>query len=258
LQSTLTDEQKQRLLERASNPTNRAQAGPRADESGTRRSRRIGRGGPNGGLAAGHMHAGALRELLTEEQQSQVDQIRESYREQLNALRDQVSSGALTREEARVQAGELRDAMRSDIDALLTDEQRTQLEEMHQSRLEEREARREAAGQVRNEVLDLDTDSAAALDAILDEFREAVQTLRDELRTSEADRDEMHAAVQALKETRDEEVAALLDEVGFEIYQIHGALHHRLRRHTMRGGGNRGIGQHGPGNAPFGSFGNAG
>ncbi len=262
LQSTLTEEQKQRLVERSTNLPSRGhlgQSGPVAEGFGSRRGRPVGDDGQRTGHFGPHFRGGGLlADILTEEQKTQADEIHSSYREQIQALRDQLSNGELTREEGRGRIGELRDAMRADLEALLTDEQRSQLEALRQARIEEREARREAARDIRNEVLGLDTEGAASLDAILDEFREAVRGLREDLSASEADRDEIHAGVQALIESRDAEVAALLDEVGFEVFRIHESLQHRLRRHQVDGAAHGGIGRRVPGDMPFGRFGNRG
>lgn len=254
LQATLTEEQKQRLFERvAASIRERVRTGEGNGGASFGMHSRHRQGGQRGGGPGG----GFLEGILTEEQRQQVEAIRATYREQIKAIRDGVDSGELTREQAREQVQAIHEAMRGEIDALLTEEQRQQIEAMRaEERQAEREARREQARDVRNEVLGLTDEEAAAFDAIMEAFREAASALREEMIAAGATRDEIHAAVQELKDQREAELEALLDDVQFEIVQLHEAVRHRMRHHRAVGGGGA-FHRGGPGGT-IGGFGSRG
>ncbi|NNC65667.1 MAG: hypothetical protein HKN84_12845 [Gammaproteobacteria bacterium] len=258
LQQRLTDEQKQRLFDKAA-------AGPGegvGQAFGGRFQHQRGNGfGTQGGFQhqgrrGGH-GIGPLTDILTEEQKEQVQAIRESVRTELESLKASVDAGEITAEEAREKMDELREAVREQIEALLTDEQKAELEALRAEREAEREARREGAAIVRNDVLGLDADEAASFDAIAESNRSTAEALREQVMNGEITRDEAHAARQTLRDDRYTQLAAMLDETQLEIVQIHDALQIRARHHGLRNqGGPQGGRGFGPGGAPGGQFGN--
>jgi Spy/CpxP family protein refolding chaperone len=264
LQERLTEQQKQRLFERASaGPGEGSVQGFRQgfrQEFGQRFGSDFGQqfGDPSG-MRQGFGHHGGrhggfgpLVEILTDEQQKQATTIRESVRTELEAIKSAVDAGDMTREEAREKIAEIHESVRAQIEALLTDEQRAQLEVLREERQAEREGRREADTHVRNEVLGLAAEQIEAFDAIAEANRAAAEQIREQLRNQELTREEAHAALLSLRNERYEPLDDILDETQLEIVQIHDALALRMRHHRIRG--LRGInGQAGP--AGFGSSG---
>ncbi len=127
-----------------------------SSQEGPREGRRHGKMGPHRGFAG-------MRELnLTEEQRQQQRAIvqrqlgnTKAQREELFKLREKRFAGTLTPEdEARVQSlrRELRDSMqssRTEMEAVLTAEQRARLEQLKSERNERRDERREHTRELR-------------------------------------------------------------------------------------------------------------
>ena len=68
--------------------------------------------------------------MLSDEQIAAIEEIRESYGAELKAIAEAVKSGSLDRSDARSEMPTIAEAMKSELDAVLTDEQRTMIEEM--------------------------------------------------------------------------------------------------------------------------------
>ena len=257
LQQRLTDEQKQRLFDKAA-------AGP-GEGTGQRFGQRFqhqsgsGFGGQGSFQHQGRRGGdgfGPLADILTDEQKEQAQAIRESVRAELEALKAAVNAGEITAEEARATMQELRESVREQIEALLTDEQKAELEALKAEREAEREARREEARLVRNYVLGLDADEAAAFDAISEGNRATAEALREQDRNGEITRDEAYAVMLTLRDERNTQLAAMLDETQLEIVQLHDALQMRMRHHGLRGqGSGQGGRRSGPGGGQGGQFG---
>lgn len=144
--------------------------GPRAERRGKGEfgGRRGGRGGEFGGKRGGHFGGGMFRGVeLTDEQKTRLQQLRQSFGERTQSLREQLrakhgelrqaESGTSFNEQlaaqklteaaglqARLMAEEFR--LRQESLAVLTPEQRTQLEQRRQQH-EQRRQQRRGAGQ---------------------------------------------------------------------------------------------------------------
>lgn len=217
-------------------------------------------GGNNGPGGFGAERPGAMRALslidLTDEQKAEILAIHESHRDDVRALLGQ--RGSLDADAFREQMDALRESIRAEVEAVLTDEQVQQLEELKVA-AEERRAERQALRETRREesravmadVLGLTDAQLAELDALRsdrDERREAIQELFD----SGADRDDVRAFIQAERDERREAVMEIVDERQYEIMQIHALLSQRFaarRAAGRRGGG----GPNGPGGQGHGS-----
>ncbi|WP_179862327.1 Spy/CpxP family protein refolding chaperone [Longibacter salinarum] len=167
---------------------------------------------------------------LTDEQQSQIAEIRSTYRQEMRALRDDAGRpSAETREAMR----SLRTEMRSEIRAVLTDEQVQQIEERRSERRGQREVRRAESLEARNEVLKLNEEQKQKLDSL----RSAHQQARAEMRgqRSSVDRRAHRTAGRAA-------IAEILDDDQEAIVTLHRAL-----RGVMLGGDGRPRGPRGGG-----------
>lgn len=80
---------------------------------------------------------------LTQEQKDQIQQIRETQRQKLRAVR---SDSALSPQERRTKAHELRKETRAKVDAVLTPEQRTKLAQFRKEYRDHHRARKPGNG----------------------------------------------------------------------------------------------------------------
>jgi len=123
--------------------------GPRADRRGT---------------ADGRLDR--MRSLLnlTEDQQATIDSLRAAYRSEMRSLRGSVDGRPSP--EARDSFRALRTEMRAEIEAVLTDEQRAQIQERREARQAKRTERRDAMQSTRADALGLMGEQQAAFDAL--------------------------------------------------------------------------------------------
>ena len=257
MQATLTDEQKARLFERLERAGEQRRGGQGMQQ---RRPGAGGQGGPGMGGQNGP-RGNALEQLgLSDEQKAAIADIRESYKPQIEAILARRET--LTRAEIKEQLDALHEQIKSEVEGVLTDEQKAQLEELKaeaEARMAEnraeREARqaeaREAAKLVMIEVLGLTDDQVNALEDLRAEaetHREAIRALIE----SGTDRDEVKAQANAQREAHREAMASILDDTQYEITLIHQAISQRMQAHRKNGqqrpGGRRGgPGAGGPG-----------
>lgn len=121
-----------------------------------------GMGGPQGGGPNGP--GGPWAELdLADEQVEALREIRDTYRQQYQDLIAQYEEQEVSETEAATAYTELATALREEVHDVLTEEQRTQVEE----RLENQNDRREALQAARNDALALSALQADGFDAML-------------------------------------------------------------------------------------------
>lgn len=242
LQEKLTEQQKARLFELAPS------------------------GSP--GIRAGGMHGfqkpgrrpqlRALISVLTEDQLEELKALHETFRQERKALLTERRNGTIDAESFREQARALRDELKAAIDALLTDEQRQQLQEMREEWRENHdgpgphaagEAAREQIWSAIVDALGLDADQQIAVQGLFAAHRASVAALIEEARTNEVDREAIREALADLRESFLEELTTVLTEKQLEIVQIHHALVLRMKRMHARHGGPAGGpgGRHGGG-----------
>lgn len=235
LQASLTAEQKERLFARAEQMQQRDHR-PRHQR---RQALRF--------LLGDHLHGdGPLADVfatLTDEQRQALETIRESYRPQLRDLMAQRRDGALDAADFREQMQALREAMRAEIEAVLTDEQKAALEAAREQMKADREERRAAVAAVRDEVLGLTDEQKTALEELHAEHRAELQSLREQLEAGTAEPDELREAFEALREAHTEALAAVLTAEQLEIVTIHRILQHHVGKRMLK----RRLGQRGDG-----------
>lgn len=270
LQATLTDEQLERLLERASNRG--GQGGPGGAGFDRGRGGQGGFGGPGGrgqrpdSLGRPDPFAN-LTNPLTDDQIAAIEAIRESFADQRETLIESFRNGDIERDAFHTQMQELHDAMKAEIEGVLTADQLAELEQLRAEREAEREAeraereaemeaRRDSVQAVMTAVLGLTADQVTELDVLHADQQAAREALREQVEAGDLTREEAQAAMEALKADFDTALQSILTEEQYEIVQIHNAL-------ASRGGkGNRGRGGQGPrrggpnGSPGGGSFGN--
>jgi len=150
LQTILSSDQIAALGNRLENSPGRIRM-ERGERSGNRDGARehSGAGSRPGGKLSGGGHGYAWLDL-TEQQQAQIQAILESHQAEIQALREDLRASDLSPDEMRSRAEAVREAVRAEIEPLLTQEQRDRLQEREAGLEQRREAameKREVARQ---------------------------------------------------------------------------------------------------------------
>ncbi|SVD63086.1 uncharacterized protein METZ01_LOCUS415940, partial [marine metagenome] len=77
----------------------------------------------------GSSYFDGIKKVLTDDQKVTFKAIKVAYKEKFKTIQGQVKDGTLSKEDAKAQKAALKEAMKAEIDALLTDEQKAQLEQ---------------------------------------------------------------------------------------------------------------------------------
>ena len=161
---------------------------------------------------------------LTNEQQSSIEAIHEKYADQHRTLAEERRNGAITAEDFIEQMQVLRVARHDEVNAVLTEEQRSRLDRGPDSF----QARRDEVTNVMSEVLELTEEQLEGLESLRDSHLAEMQALKEQFRGDNPDQDTLAEALTALQDQHDEALKNLLSADQYEIVQIHHAL-------TLRG-----------------------
>jgi hypothetical protein len=176
---------------------------------------------------------------LTEEQQTQIQAVLESHRTEFQALREELRDSDLSRDEMRSRAEAVHEAIRAEIEPLLTQDQRDRLQEREVGLEERRTAaleRREAARQ-RGEA-----EHAAMVDAL-----ELTDTQIEQMKSLRQDRGAHREAFGEILTDEQQEIVVLHRALAGDRFRAAGS-EGRGARGERRGGGEgrfdgaRGIG----------------
>ena len=157
--------------------------------------------------------------------------ITESYKEQFKSLKSQVEDGSLSKDDAKVQMNTLKDAMRAELDAILTDEQRAQIEQNKAEREARRKAYKDSSKTVMIDVLSLSDKQVVTFDELMKEANAAAMALFEQSRNSEIDRETLRTSLQSLFSNRDEKLESLFNVKQLDIVKVFTALEMRMKRH---------------------------
>ena len=177
---------------------------------------------------------GGIIRVLTDEQKTAFKEIMSAYKEKFEAIKSQVKDGTLSKEDSRAQMKALGEAMKVEIDALLTDEQKAQIEQNKSDHEAKRQAYRDSSKMVMIEVLDMTSDQATAFDAANQEARDAAKALFEQAKNGDIDKDTLREGLKNIFTSKNEKMEALFDNDQLEIIKIHKALELRMKKH--RGG----------------------
>jgi len=229
---TLTDEEKARLFEKM-------------DEKdiplfGDNKKR----GAKSKGGKKGKNDFGSIVRVLTDDQKVTFKAIMVAYKEKFKAIHSQIKDGSLTKEDAGVEMKALREAMKAEIDALLTEEQKAQIDQNKADRETERQAYKDSSKAVMVDVLVLSTDQVSLFDVINSEARDAAKALFEQAKNGDLDRESLRVALKNLFTEKNDKLEALFTDGQLEIIKIHKALELRMKKHRgqkgKKGGGRKG------------------
>ena len=232
LQQTLTEEEKNNIFARLEE----------VKEKGKDRGKDAGKGrGESAGKDRGKKDGGALRviySVLADDQKPQFDAIMKEFRTGMDAIFSSIKAGEMTREEAKAEIESMEETMKSAIDALLTDEQKTQLEQMRADRKAEKKAYMEAVHQAKIEALGLTVDQIAAIETARAETKATMEALKAQVESENLTKEEAREAAKAIFEANKTTMDAIFTATQIEIIKIHKYLEIRWRHNKERGGKN--------------------
>ena len=188
----------------------------------------------------GSSYFDGIKKVLTDDQKVTFKAIKVAYKEKFKTIQGQVKDGTLSKEDAKAQKDALKEAMKAEIDALLTDEQKTQLEQNKSDRKEKRKAYRDATKAVKIAVLGMTTDQLTAFDAAHQEAREAAKALFKKSKNGDIDKDTLREGLKNIFAEKNEKMEGIFNDNQLEIIKIHKALSLRKKKHKGKKGGKRG------------------
>ena len=173
---------------------------------------------------------------MTDDQKVTFKAIKVAYKERFKAIHEQVKDGTLSKEDAKAQKNALREALKAEIDALLTDEQKAQLEQNKADRKEKRKAYRDSTKAVKVAVLGMTTDQLTAFDAAHQEARDAAKALFEKSKNGDIDKDTLREGLKNIFAAKNEKMLGIFDDSQIEIIKIHKALSLRKKKHKGKKG----------------------
>ena len=196
----------------------------------------------------GSSYFDGIKKVLTDDQKVTFKAIKVAYKEKFKTIQGQVKDGTLSKEDAKAQKDALKEAMKAEIDALLTDEQKAQLEQNKADRKEKRKAYRDATKAVKIAVLGMTQDQVSAFDVTNQEAREAAKALFEKSKNGDIDKDTLREGLKNIFAEKNEKMEGIFNDNQLEIIKIHKALSLRMKKHKgkkgkkggKRGGSKRG------------------
>jgi len=184
----------------------------------------------------GKSYFSQIKKVLTDDQKVTFKAIKVAYKERFKAIHEQVKDGTLSKEDAKAQKDALREALKAEIDVLLTDEQKAQLEQNKADRKEKRKAYRDSTKAVKVAVLGMTTDQLTAFDAAHQEARDAVKALFEKSKNGDIDKDTLREGLKNIFAAKNEKMLGIFDDSQIEIIKIHKALSLRKKKHKGKKG----------------------
>jgi hypothetical protein len=224
MQSKLSDEEKYKLfgwMDDNSTPyLFAADMGPKSS-----------RGPKDGDKDKKHLDIRMLFTLLDEAQEISLKAIMESYKTKMDEVMKKAKDGTLDRDSAKAELEALEVAMHTEIEALLTDEQKQKLEDLHLEMKQKMEEMRQAGHDAMVNALSMTSLQEDGLTSINKETNEAQKALMEKAKAEEMSRDDMHEALKALFAERNSKIDALFDDTQMEIIKIYTALVMQYSKH---------------------------
>ena len=224
MQSKLSDEEKYKLfgwMDDNSTPyLFAADMGPKSS-----------RGPKDGDKDKKHLDIRMLFTILDEAQEISLKAIMESYKTKMDEVMKKAKDGTLDRDSAKAELEALEVAMHTEIEALLTDEQKQKLEDLHVEMKQKMEEMRQAGHDAMVNALSMTSLQDDGLTSINKETNEAQKALMEKAKAEEMSRDDMHEALKALFAERNSKIDALFDDTQMEIIKIYTALVMQYSKH---------------------------
>ena len=187
---------------------------------------------------------GGIYKVLTDDQKVTFKAIVTAYKERFKAIHEQVKDGSLSKEDARSQMDALKEAMQAEVDALLTEEQKAQIDQNKADRETERQAYKDSSKAVMVDVIGMTAEQVTAFDEANQEARNAAMALFEQAKNGDIDKDTLREGLKNIFATKNEKMETLFNDDQLEIIKIHKALELRMKKHRgqkgKKGGGRKG------------------
>ena len=177
-----------------------------------------------------------IKKVLTDDQKVTFKAIKIAYKEKFKVINEQVKDGTLSKEDAKAQKNALKEAFKAEIDALLTDEQKAQLEQNKADRKEKRKAYKDSTKAVKIAVLGMTQDQVSAFDAANQEARDAAKALFEKSKNGDIDKDTLREGLKNIFAAKNEKMAGIFDDSQLEIIKIKKALSLRKKKNKSKKG----------------------
>jgi len=187
--------------------------------------------GPKDDKGKKHLDIRMLFTLLDETQTTSLKTIMESYKSQMDEVMKKSKDGTLDRDSAKAELEALEVAMHAEIKAILTDEQKQKLEEIHLEMKQKMEQMRQAGHDAMVNALSMTSLQEDGLDSINKESNEVQKALMEKAKAEEMTKDDMHEALKALFAERNSKIDALFDDTQMEIIKIYTSLVMQYSKH---------------------------
>ena len=179
--------------------------------------------------------------VLTDEQKVTFKAIFVAYKEKFKAVHEQVKDGNLSKEDAKAELDALREAMKAEVDALLTDEQKAELEQNKADHQAKRQAYKDSSKAVMIAILGMTSGQVSEFDTANQEARDAAKGLFEKAKNGDIDKDTLREGLKTIFATKNEKMSNIFDDNQLEIIKIYKALEIRMKKHKsgkgkMRGG----------------------
>ena len=171
-----------------------------------------------------------IKRVLTDDQKVTFKAIKIAYKEKFKGVYQQVKDGTLSKEDAKAQLDALKEAMKLEIDNLLTEDQKAQIEQNKADGKAKRQAYRDSSKAVMVEVLGMNSSQVASFDAINTEVREAAKGLFEQVKNGDLDKESFRIALKNLFIDKNDKLEALFTVGQLEIIKIHKALELRKKK----------------------------
>lgn len=188
-----------------------------------------GHGGPKGDKGGADLRM--IYKMLTDDQKVALEEIMESYGKQMRAIMEEVKAGTKDKDSARTELEALTEAMKSDIDDLLTDEQKQKIEELKTEMEQKMAEAKAAAHQAMVDALEMTAEQESGLETINKESAEAVKTFLTKAKDEDMDKKDVHEGLKSLMGERNDKIEALFNDKQTEIIKIYTALGMQYSKH---------------------------
>ena len=192
------------------------------------------KGGKSG--KKGKKQFSGIYKVLTEDQKVIYKAMMADYKEKFKSLRTQAKDGSITKDDAKGQMSALKDAMQAEVEALLTDEQKAQIEQNKADRNAKRSAYRDSSKAVMVNVLSMTVDQVDAYDAAKQEAKDAASILFEQSKNGDIDRETLRASLKSLFAERNDKLESIFNVKQMDIIKIHKALTLRMKKHRASKG----------------------
>tara|TARA_B100001750_G_C15510338_1_gene603191 strand:+ start:1983 stop:2936 length:954 start_codon:yes stop_codon:yes gene_type:complete len=220
LQETLSDEAKEKVFDRL-NKLKKHSKDDRIDQSPKDRDKH------------NKESFNAIQKVLSENQKEEFNLIMENHRSELSSIIEAIQSGEITRDNGEEMIKELDESLKSSIDSLLTDEQKSQLKEMKKEFEAKKKAFEEQVKLAKMEALELTNDQIITLDEAQEKLNSELGNIKFRVESGELSREEGKIAFELAFEKNKNALSNIWTDKQVEIIKFHRFL--QMRWHFKSG-----------------------